>query len=74
MWLRKSREASAQCIEQLNVFDRKWNIEIGRPVYTNVVLLEEDSEVYEEMQDHLLRNEMFVDCGTRNTHLVLTRL
>ncbi|XP_047185452.1 uncharacterized protein LOC124849736 [Scophthalmus maximus] len=55
-------KSNSQCVMQLNVFGREWSVEVGRPMYTGVDFLEDDSEVYEKMQEHLLWGGMCLAC------------
>ncbi len=45
-------------IKRHNVFGRKWNVEIGLPAYKDFGLEEEESEMYEKLQEYLLKGGM----------------
>lgn len=55
---RDCKKELCRWIEQHNVFGKKWNVEIGKPIYRDCVSLEEDSVMYEKLQEYLLRDGM----------------
>ncbi|XP_016118254.1 uncharacterized protein [Sinocyclocheilus grahami] len=52
------RKELCKLIKQHDVFGSKWNVEIGLPVYKDFELLEEESLMYEKLQEYLLRDGM----------------
>lgn len=55
---RDGKRELCRLIEQHSVFGSNWNVEIGLPVYRDFGLLEEESVMYEKLQEYLLRDGM----------------
>ncbi|XP_073681624.1 uncharacterized protein [Garra rufa] len=55
---RNHKKELCKLIEEHNVFGRKWNVEIGLPVYRDFGSFEEENVMYEKVQEYLLRDGM----------------
>ncbi|XP_050957725.1 LOW QUALITY PROTEIN: uncharacterized protein LOC127158760, partial [Labeo rohita] len=53
---RNHKKELCKLIGEHNVFGKKWNVEIGLPVYRDFGTFEEESVMYEKLQEYLLRD------------------
>lgn len=57
--------------QQVDLYDRKWSVNMGEPVYRNFTAFDDGTELREELQQHVLRDGMCVLNLHRAVNLII---